>query len=141
MPTFLLKTEPGDYSFADLQRDKKVAWTGVSNNAALAALRSMKKGDEAFIYHTGDEKAIVGLAQITSAPYADPQQPGTTPDGKPKFAVVDLKPLKPAKSALALAQFKADPRFKDFVLVKQSRLSVMPVPADLDKVIRTLTGL
>lgn len=141
MPTFLLKTEPSEYAYANLVKDKKAAWTGVSNNAALAAIRTMKKGDHAFIYHTGDEKAIVGLAEVVSAPYADPAQPGTTADGQPKFAVVDLKPSKAAKTPLTLAQIKADARFKDFVLVKQSRLSVMPVPADLEKIIRTLTGL
>jgi predicted RNA-binding protein with PUA-like domain len=141
MATFLLKTEPGEYAFADLQRDKSTSWTGVSNPGALAALRSMRKGDEAFIYHTGNEKAVVGLARVSRGPYEDPGRRGTTDAGEPKFAAVDLKPVRPAKTPLTLAQIKADQRFKDFALVRQSRLSVMPVPADLDAVIRSLTGL
>ena len=141
MPTFLVKTEPSDYSFADLVKDKKAVWSGVSNAAALGHLRSIRKGDEVFVYHTGDEKAIVGLAQSLSDPYEDPKQPGKTPDGKPKFAVVDLKPLRAAKTPVTLAQVKADKRFKEFGLVKIGRLSVMPVPPDLDKLLRTMTGL
>jgi predicted RNA-binding protein with PUA-like domain len=141
MATFLLKTEPGEYSFADLVRDKSTTWSGVSNNAALAAIRTMRKGDEAFIYHTGDEKSIVGLAKVTTAPYADPKQPGETALGEPKFAVLDLKPVRAAKTPVSLATIKADKRFKDFALVKQSRLSVMAVPPDLDKALRTMTGL
>lgn len=141
MPTFLLKTEPGEYSFADLQRDGKTTWSGISNAAALIHLRSMKKGDEAFIYHTGNEKAIVGLAKVASNPFEDPDQLGQTPDGAPKFAVVELKPLKPAKSPMTLAQIKADNRFKSFQLVTHSRLSVIPVPPSLDAALRSMTGL
>ena len=73
MPTYLLKTEPGTYSFDDLIRDGTTAWSGVSNNAALIHLRTARPGDTAWIYHTGDEKAIVGLAEITSAPYPHPR--------------------------------------------------------------------
>jgi predicted RNA-binding protein with PUA-like domain len=141
MGTFLLKTEPGDYSYADLVREKTTRWTGVSNPAALAALRSMRKGDEAFIYHTGDEKAIVGLATVSRGAYEDPDRRGLTDAGEPKFAVVDLKPVRAVRTPLTLAQIKSDPRFKDFALVRQSRLSVMAVPPDLDKIIRSLTGL
>jgi predicted RNA-binding protein with PUA-like domain len=141
MPTFLFKTEPSDYSFDDLVKDKKAVWSGVSNAAALGHLRSIRKGDEVFVYHTGDEKAIVGLAQSLSDPYEDPKQPGKTPDGKPKFAVVDLKPLRAAKTSVTLAQVKADKRFKEFALVKIGRLSVMPVPPEFDKPLRTMAGL
>lgn len=141
MPTFLLKTEPGEFGFADLAKAKAATWDGVSNNQALAVLRTVKRGDRAFIYHTGDEKAVVGLAEFTSSAYADPKQPGTTPDGQPKFAVVDLKAVKTARTPLTLAAIKADARFKDFALVKQSRLSVMLVPDDLAAVISKLTGL
>jgi predicted RNA-binding protein with PUA-like domain len=141
MATFLVKTEPGEYSFADLVKEKRAVWSGVSNNAALAHIRSMRKGDEVFVYHTGDEKAIVGLAEAVSGPYEDPKQPGLNAEGKPKFAVVDLKPLRGAKTAVTLAEIKADKRFKDFVLVRQGRLSVMPVPAELDKVLRGMAGL
>lgn len=141
MATFLLKTEPGDYAYDDLVRDKSTTWDGVTNNAALAHLRTARKGDEALIYHTGDEKRIVGLAAITSAPHEDPANPGTTKDGAPKFAVVDLKPKKRAKTPITLAQLKADKRFSDFALVKQPRLSIMPVPPKLDALLREMAGL
>lgn len=133
--TLLLKTEPSEYSFDDLVRDKRTVWSGVSNPQALAAIRAARKGDEAFMYHTGDEKRIVGLAQIISDPYADPEA------DDPKFAVFDLKPLRAVKTPVTLAQIKADARFAAFALVKNSRLSVMPVPADLDKILRKLAGL
>lgn len=141
MATFLLKTEPGTYSFADLLREKRTCWSGVSNAAALIHLRSMRIGDECFIYHTGDEKSIVGLARVVRNPYEDPQQPGTTADGLPKFAVVDLAPLRAAKLPVSLASIKSDKRFADFGLVKQSRLSVMPVPPALDALLRRMSGL
>lgn len=141
MATFLLKTEPSEYSFDDLAREKRCTWSGVSNNAALGHLRAMKKGDEAFIYHTGDEKAVVGLAQVIKSAYEDPEQPGRNAQGLPKFAVVDLKPLKKAAAPVTLAAIKADRRFAAFPLVTQTRLSVMPVPPDIDTTLRQLAGL
>ncbi|MBK9188837.1 MAG: EVE domain-containing protein [Phycisphaerales bacterium] len=141
MPTHLFKTEPGTYSYADLARDKRTAWEGVTNNAALIHLRNCRKGDEVFIYHTGDEKAIVGLARVIESPYEDPAQPGLTPSGEPKFALVDLAPVRAAKTPLTLAAMKADRRFASFALVTHTRLSVMPVPPDIDALVRTLTGL
>jgi predicted RNA-binding protein with PUA-like domain len=141
MANYLLKTEPSEYSFADLTRDNQTPWTGVANAQALIHLRAMRKGDLVFIYHTGDEKAIVGLAKAISNPYEDPNQPGQTASGEAKFAVIDLAPVKSAKTPLTLASIKADKRFADFALVKQSRLSVMPVPEELAKLVRSLTGL
>lgn len=141
MATFILKTEPGTYSFADLVREGQATWDGITNPAALGHLRSARKGDDALIYHTGDEKAIVGLARISSAPYEDPKQPGRNDRGEPRFPVVDLKPGKAAGTPLTLAQIKADKRFAKLPLVTQSRLSVVPVPPDLDAAIRKLTGL
>jgi predicted RNA-binding protein with PUA-like domain len=141
MATYLLKTEPGEYSFQDLMREKKCTWSGVSNNAALGHLRTMKKGDEAFIYHTGDEKAIVGLAVVASTPYEDGARRGKNDKGEPKFAVVDLKPVRAAKRAVTLAKIKGDKRFAAFALVKQSRLSVMPVAPELDRALREMAGL
>ncbi|HYE60366.1 MAG TPA: EVE domain-containing protein [Phycisphaerales bacterium] len=141
MPTFLLKTEPGEYSFADLVTDRKTCWSGVSNPAALQAIRSIRKGDEVLVYHTGDEKAVVGLAKAVSNPYEDPDRPGLTPEGSPKFAVVDLKPVKAAMTPVTLAELKADKHFASFALVKQSRLSAMPVPPTMDKLIRERAGL
>jgi predicted RNA-binding protein with PUA-like domain len=141
MGLFLLKTEPSEYSFDDLVRDKKTCWAGVSNAAALIAIRSMRKGDRAFIYHTGDEKAIVGMAEVASGPYEDPERPGLTAEGLPKFAVVDLKAGKKVKSPVTLERIKGDKRFAEFALVKQSRLSVMAVPPALEKVLREWAGV
>ena len=141
MATYLLKTEPSEFSFADLVAKGSCTWDGVSNATALIHLRAMKSGDEALIYHTGDEKSIVGVAKVTKGGYEDPKQPGKNDRGEPKFAVVDLKSLKAAKSPTTLAQIKADPRFKDFPLVTQGRLSVMPVPAAIDAALRKLAGL
>lgn len=141
MATFLLKTEPTEYSFARLVAEKRAVWDGITNNAALAHLRNARKGDEAFIYHTGDEKAVVGLARIASDPYPDPEQPGLNPAGLARFPVVELTPLRRASTPMSLADIKSDRRFAGFALVKQSRLSVMPVPDDLARVIRERTGL
>ena len=118
---WLLKTEPDAYSFADLEREGATRWDGVSNNAALLHLRAMRPADLALIYHTGDERQAVGLAEITSAPYADPQA------GDPKLAVVDVRALRPLPRPVTLAAIKADPFFADFALVRQARLSVLPV--------------
>jgi predicted RNA-binding protein with PUA-like domain len=118
---WLLKSEPGTYSFSDLTREGSTCWDGVSNPVALSHLRAMKKGDEAFLYHTGAEKAIVGLARIVSDPYPDPKL------GDPRRVVVDVAPVRPLARPVTLAAVKADPRFSDFALVRIGRLSVMPV--------------
>lgn len=141
MPAFLVKTEPSDYSYDDLETDRRTAWTGVSNAAALGHIRAMRKGDELFVYHTGDQKCIVGLARVLTNPYEDPARPGRTPAGDPKFAIVDLAPLRRAKTPVTLADIKADKRFADFALVRISRLSVMPVPPKLDALLRRMAGL
>jgi predicted RNA-binding protein with PUA-like domain len=118
---WLLKTEPSTYSYADLERDKKAVWDGVSNALALKHLRTMKRGDLAFIYHTGDEKQIVGIAEVTSDPYPDPKEKDT------RLVVVDLKPGKRLARPVTLSEVKADAGFRDFELVRIGRLSVMPV--------------
>lgn len=141
MPCFLFKTEPAEFSFADLQRDARCTWDGVTNAAALIALRSCAKGDDVLIYHTGDERAVVGLARVTSPPREDPANPGLNARAEPKFAVVDLAPVAPAKTPVTLARIKDDARFKDFPLVTQGRLSVMPVPPALSKILRTWAGM
>ncbi len=137
MALWLLKTEPSTYSWDDLVREKSTVWGGVSNNAALLHLRAMKKGDEALIYHTGAEKQVVGLATIARGPYPDPDL--DPPD--PKRVAVDIKPKKKANTPASLASIKADKRFAGFDLVRQSRLSVMPVPEDLGTLLRRMTGL
>ncbi len=121
MASWLLKTEPGSYSFADLQRDGKTAWTGVANPVAQRNLREMRMGDRAIVYHTGDEKAAVGLARVVREAYPDP----TAKTGK--LACVDLAPVAPLAALVSLAALKADPAFADSPLVKQGRLSVVPL--------------
>jgi predicted RNA-binding protein with PUA-like domain len=118
---WLLKTEPSTYSYADLERDKKAVWDGVSNALALKHLRSMKRGDLAFIYHTGDEKQIVGIAEFTTDPYSDPKEKDT------RLVVVDLKPRERLARPVTLSEVEADAEFRDFELVRMGRLSVMPV--------------
>lgn len=120
---WLLKTEPSSYSFADLEREGRATWDGVSNPTALRHLRDMHSGDLAFVYHTGDEKAIVGIARIASAPYPDPQLTD------PKRVVVDLSPVRPLAAPIPLSAVKADRRFADLALVRLPRLSVQPIPA------------
>ncbi len=141
MATYLCKTEPDDYSYDDLVRDKKTAWDGVANNAAQMHMRGINKGDDILVYHTGNEKRIAGLATVTKAAYPDPNNPGKLATGEPKFVLFDLKPSKAATKNCTLADVKADKRFADFALVKQARLSVMPVPAELDTLLRSMAGL
>lgn len=141
MSTFLFKTEPGDFSFADLVRKQHVTWDGVSNPGALIHLRRVRRGDEVFIYHTGDEKAVVGLARAATDADEDPKKPGKNDAGEPKAAVVDLVPLRAAKTPVTLAAMKADARFKDFALLRQGRLSVMSVPPDVAAAIRAWAGV
>lgn len=116
MAHWILKTEPSTYSFDDLVSEKTATWDGVANPVALRNIRSMKKGDEVLIYHTGDEKAVVGLATVASDPYGDP-------------VVVDLEAGKKLARAVTLAQMKAEPLFGDSPIVRQPRLSVIPVTA------------
>ena len=133
MPNYwLLKTEPSVYSFTNLQRDGQTAWDGVANALALRHLRAMAVGDCAFIYHSGDERQIVGIAEITRAAYADSKA------NDPKLVVVDLKSLASLAKPVSLATIKARPEFTDFALVRISRLSVMPVTAQQWKLLCTM---
>ena len=118
---WLLKTEPSAYSYDDLEREGRAVWDGVTNPVALKNLRAMKAGDEAFIYHTGDEKAAVGRARVARAAYADPKK------GDPRLVVVDIEPAGPLKTPVTLAEIKAMPVFADSPLVRQGRLSVVPL--------------
>jgi predicted RNA-binding protein with PUA-like domain len=120
---WLLKTEPSTYSFADLEREKRAVWDGVANALALKHLRTMKRGDLAFIYHTGEEKQIIGIAEVTSDPYPDPRE------NDPKLVVIDLKPRGRLPRPVTLAEIKVRQEFQDFELVRMGRLSVMPVSA------------
>jgi predicted RNA-binding protein with PUA-like domain len=113
---YLLKTEPGAYSFADLQREDETIWDGVTNPAAVKFLRGMKPGDELVIYHTGDEKTAVGTAKVLSVDA-----------GKPSAPVVRIKAGKPVSHPHTLAEIKANKLFADSPLVSQGRLSVVPL--------------
>ena len=121
---WLVKEEPTHYSFDDLQRDGRTSWSGVRNPVAQKNLRSMHKGDRIFFYHTGDVKAIVGIAKAASAPYPDPA------DQTGKLHAIDVVPEKKLNSPVTLAAVKADKAFASFSLVRISRLSVMPVTDD-----------
>jgi predicted RNA-binding protein with PUA-like domain len=118
---WLFKEEPTHYSYDDLHRDKKTSWTGVRNPLAQKHLRGVQKGDRIFFYHTGDEKAVVGIAKALGAAYPDPV------DKTGKLYAVDVGPVKKLASPVTLAAIKADKFFAVFPLVRMSRLSVMPV--------------
>jgi predicted RNA-binding protein with PUA-like domain len=120
---WLVKTEPTEYSYEDLVRDKRAVWSGVTNALALKHLREIRKGDEAIVYHTGAVKAAVGLARVATDPYPDPDQED------PRLVVVDVVPVRQLATPVTLEVIKADPRFQGFDLVRLPRLSVMPVPA------------
>lgn len=134
MALWLLKTEPTEYAYDDLVRAKRDRWNGVTNALALKHIRSMKKGDLAFIYHTGNEKAVVGVAEIVSDAYPDPDA------GDEKIVVVDLKPKRKLKDPVTLATIKADKAFEGWELLRIGRLSVMPVPEKIWQRIEQLGG-
>jgi len=113
---FLLKTEPSTYSFTDLQRDKKTVWDGVSNPVALKHLRGMTKGERLLIYHTGDEKQVVGTASVVSVDASDPKNPA-----------VEIAAGRGLAKPVTLSEIKANQLFQDSPLVRQGRLSVVPL--------------
>ena len=120
---WLFKEEPTHYGYDDLVKDKQTVWSGVKNPLAQKHLRSVKKGDQIFYYHTGDEKAVVGIARALGDAYPDPN------DKNGKASVVDVSPVKKLPRPVTLAEIKADKAFAGFPLVRISRLSVMPVTA------------
>jgi predicted RNA-binding protein with PUA-like domain len=120
---WLLKTEPDEFSFADLERDGQAVWDGVKNPVALRNLRAMKVGDRVIVYHTGAQKAAVGLAEVARAAYPDPKARNA------KLAVVELKALAALERPVTLAEIKAMAVFSDSPLVRQGRLSVVPLSA------------
>ena len=128
MNYWLMKTEPSTFSWDDLVKDKKAVWDGVRNFQARNNLKVMKKGDLAFIYHSMDDKAVVGIAEITREHFPDPKDNA--------WSAVEIKPYKKLKNAVNLAAIKGDKRLADMVLVRNSRLSVQPVKkAEFDIVI------
>ena len=120
---WLLKTEPGDYSWAQLEKAGRARWDGVRNPAAIRNLAAMKAGDRVFVYHTGDERAVVGVAEVVKPAYPDPKYP----DGK--LMVVDIEARGKLGRPVTLAEIKALGEFKDSPLVRMGRLSVVPLTA------------
>ena len=120
--SWLFKTEPSTYSFEELTADGRTTWDGVKNPLALKHLAAVTKGDRVFVYHTGDEKAVVGVARALGGSYADPNKSDA------KLLVVDLEPTRRLAKPVSLAAIKASKRFAGFELVRLPRLSVMPVP-------------
>ena len=122
---WLVKQEPLVYNFTALEKEKKTVWDGVHNNLAIKYLNAMKKGDQALFYHTGNEKQIVGIIAITSSPYPNPREYDK------RYVVVDVEPIKPLKRPVTLEEMKKEPLFKNWELLRISRLSVMPVPKNI----------
>jgi predicted RNA-binding protein with PUA-like domain len=137
MAYWLLKTEPEEFSWDDQVKrgSKGESWTGVRNFTARGHMKEMKKGDQAFFYHTGDEKQVVGIVEVIKEAYPDPT------DEKGVFKTLDVKAVKPVPKRVTLAAIKAEPRLKDMALVKYARLSVQPVTAEQWKIVCHMAGL
>jgi predicted RNA-binding protein with PUA-like domain len=121
---WLFKTEPSTYSWAELARDRRTVWDGVKNALALKHLAAVATGDEVLIYHTGDEKAAVGIAKVMRGAYPDPKRKDA------RLVVVDLQPVKALARPVALGEMRANPKLAGFDLLRLPRLSVMPVSAE-----------
>ena len=124
MTAWLVKTEPGEYSWADLQRDKRTHWDGVTNAMAQLNLRAMQKGDTVVVYHSQTDKAAIGVAEVVKGPYPDPT------DEASKRVWVDIRARRPFARPVTLAELKAEPAFATSMLVRQSRLSVVRLDDD-----------
>ena len=136
MADFLFKTEPSDYAYEDLAASGSGVWDGVRNPVALKNMKGMAVGDRVFVYHTGSEKAVVGIARAASLAYPDPKAPAPSP-----LSVIDLVPVKALKAPVSLAALKADPQFASSPLVRQGRLSVVPLSAKQAASIERLGGV
>jgi predicted RNA-binding protein with PUA-like domain len=133
MAHWLLKTEPSTYSWDDLVRDTQTTWDGVTNATALIHIRAMKKGDPVMIYHTGDERAAIGVATVMRNPYPDPKA------NDPRIVIVDIQAKSKLPRPVRLDQIKADPAFAGFGLLRIGRLSVVPVPQKMWERIQQLS--
>ena len=129
---WLFKTEPDDYSYDDLERDGQTMWDGVTNNLALKYLREVKIGDTALIYHTGEQRRIVGVAAVVRGYYVNPDFDDD------KLAVCDVAAREALQTPITLAQIKAEPRLAEWALVRNSRLSVVPVSDEQWQIVRGL---
>ena len=133
---WLVKTEPKSYAYAQLEKDGRTVWDGVANALARIHMRAMAEGDLVLVYHSGAEKAVVGLAKVAAGPRPDPAA-----KTDPKSVVIDLVPVAPAKTPVPLAFIKADPVCAELGLVRLPRLSVMPVPATAFAALTQKAGL
>ena len=131
---WLFKTEPSTYSWGDLESSGGTTWDGVANNQALGYLRQVKKGDRVLVYHTGDEKAVIGVARVTRDAYPDPKA------GEARLLVVDVAPEKTLPQPVTLKSLKARPEIGNFPLVRLARLSVMPVSEAEWRLIMEMAG-
>lgn len=122
---WLVKQEPKSYNFSILKKDKKTVWDGVHNNLALKHINNMKKGDLILFYHSGDEKQVVGIIQVSSKPYSNPEETNE------RFVVVDVKYKKELQNPVTLSEMKKQKKFKNWELLRISRLSVMPVSKEI----------
>ena len=135
MAYWLLKSEPGSWSWDDQVKAGTTDWSGVRNPQATNFMKGMKKGDRAFFYHSGEERRIVGVVEVAREFYPDPK------DKSGRFGLVDVKTVAPVPEPVTLAAIKAEPKLKDLLLVRQSRLSVMPVDEAAWKLIARMGGL
>ena len=131
---WIVKTEPSSYSWATLEREGRTAWDGVRNAQALIHLRAMRTGDPVLVYHSGADKALVGLARVARGPYPDPAA------GDPKFVAVDLAAERPLPRRVPLAEIKGSAALGELALVRHGRLSVLPVSAVEWKGLMKLAG-
>jgi predicted RNA-binding protein with PUA-like domain len=134
MAKWLLKSEPGTYAFADLEREGRTVWDGVRNNTAALHLKAMKKGDEALFYHSGEDRQVVGIAKIVTEHFPDK----TDPAGR--FVAVEIAPVRQVKTPVTLAQMKAEPALADMAMIRLSRISVSPVAEAEWKTILKMAG-
>jgi predicted RNA-binding protein with PUA-like domain len=134
MAYWLVKSEPSSYSWEQLVKEGRTFWSGVRNFQASSNLKAMKNGDRAFFYHSGEDKAVVGIAEIVKEYYPDHT------DESGKFGMVDVIPVAALPKPVTLAQIKAEPKLKDLALVRQSRLSVMPIDEKSWKLICAMGG-
>ena len=135
MAHWLMKTEPGDYSWSQLIADGRATWDGVHNHQAARNMRAMRKGERAFFYRSMEDPAVVGVMEIVREAYDDPADP------KGSFVLVDVEPVKPVVREVGLRQIKAEPRLRHLALVRQSRLSVSPVDDDAWRLICEMAGI
>jgi len=135
MAYWLMKSEPGAYSWDDLVRDGSTYWDGVRNYQAANNMKKMKKGEKAFLYHSVTEKQIVGVMEVTREYYPDHT------DASGRFGMVDVKPLAPVTRFVTLAQIKTESKLEDLALVRQSRLSVLPIAATHWRILCKMAGM